>query len=318
MLNKKLFLKGLSLAREHSSATEAKSSIYHWWYRYLHLSPVLWYANETGIKPRNTDIAKVLKNGGDFLNKNFHSWWGGNCERLFAEPLGRKELIGLRVKDLATHTYDKNSLYVEVPLSIPIDRVMKDFHSILMQHHKGRKLNLAATSQAVWPLHTMRYRLEVIERGYWTLVYKLLFPNLSIWRIGDRLQYAPHLKVRDTEWASNERRFNSLNSLAGRYLYKGRYTLENAEQGIFPRLKKPDAICSDFPFGKKYHADFLKLTSTDEDEKSPWITSLENSLTDELMRIVYKRNLRYISAKPSSNTTEKFLAFYRGETDQLP
>ena len=187
-----------------------------------------------------------------------------------------------------------------------------------MQHHKGRKLNLAATSQAVWPLHTMRYRLEVIERGYWTLVYKLLFPNLSIWRIGDRLQYAPHLKVRDTEWASNERRFNSLNSLAGRYLYKGRYTLENAEQGIFPRLKKPDAICSDFPFGKKYHADFLKLTSTDEDEKSPWITSLENSLTDELMRIVYKRNLRYISAKPSSNTTEKFLAFYRGETDQLP
>ena len=125
MLNKKLFLKGLSLAREHSSASEAKSSIYHWWYRYLHLSPVLWYANETGIKPRNTDIAKVLKNGGDFLNKNFHSWWEGNCERLFAEPLGRKELIGLRVNDLATHTYDKNQIYVELPLSMPINRVIK-------------------------------------------------------------------------------------------------------------------------------------------------------------------------------------------------
>jgi hypothetical protein len=101
-------------------------------------------------------------------------------------------------------------------------------------------------------------------------------------------------------------------------LYKGRYALENAEQGIFPRLIKPDAGCSDFPFGKKNHADFLKLTSTDKDQKSPWITSLESYLTDELMQIVYKRNLRYISAKPSSDTTEKFLAFYRGETDQLP
>jgi hypothetical protein len=318
MINKKLFLKGLSLAREHSSASDAQSSIYYWWYKYLRLSPVLWYANRTGIKPRNSATANVLKNGGDFFNNNFFDWWEQNCEKLFAEPLGRKELVGLRVNELATHTYDRNSLYVEVPLSIPIDRVMKDFHSILMQHHEGRKLNLATTSQAMWPLHTMRYRLEVIERGYWTLVYKLLYPNLSIWRIGDRLQYAPHLKVRGTEWSSNERRFNSLNSLAGRYLYKGRYTLENAEQGIFPRLKKPDPCCSEFPFGKKNHADFLKLTSTDKDEKSPWITSLDSCLTNELMQIVYKRNFRYFSAKPSADTTEKFLAFYRGETDQLP
>jgi hypothetical protein len=279
---------------------------------------VLWYANSTGVKPRHAEIAKVLKYGGDFLNQDFHTWWEKNCERLFAEPSGRKELVGLKLNDLATHTYDKNSLYVEVPLSIPIDRVMKDFHSILMQHHKGRKLNLAATSQAIWPLHTMRYRLEVIERGYWTLVYKLLFPNLSIWRIGDRLQYAPHLKVRGTEWSSNEQRFNSLNSLTGRYLYKGRYTLENAEQGIFPNLKKPDAVCSDFPFGKKYQTDFLKSTSTINGEKSPWITSLENRLSHELMLIVYKRNLRYISADPSADTTEKFLAFFRGQTDQLP
>lgn len=318
MRNKKLFLKGLRLASEHSSAFDANSSIYHLWFRYLQLSPVLWYANSTGIKPRHTEIAKVLKNGGDFLNQDFHTWWEKNCERLFAEPSGRKELVGLKLNDLATHTYDKNSLYVEVPLSIPIDRVMKDFHSILMQHHEGRKLNLAATSQAIWPLHTMRYRLEVIERGYWTLVYKLLFPNLSIWQIGDRLQYAPHLKVRGTEWSSNEQRFNSLNSLTGRYLYKGRYTLENAEQGIFPNLKKPDVVRSDFPFGKKYQTDFLNSTSTINGEKSPWITSLENRLSHELMHIVYKRNLRYISADPSADTTEKFLAFFRGETDQLP
>ena len=321
MLGKDIFVKGLRPSSgifEYRSPITAESSIYFWWWRFLRLSPVLWYANRTGLKPISADTAKVIKKGGDIFGENFFYWWVQNCENLFAEPLGRKVLTGLKLNELKDHSFDKNSLYVEVPLSIPINRVMKEFRSILTIHHQGRRLNLAATSQAAWPLHTMRYRLEVIEKSYWTLVYSLLYPSLSVWRIGDRLQYAPHLKVRGTEWSSNERRFNSLNSLSGRYLYKGRHTLQNVEHGCFPNLNRPENHHNEFPFGKRHQTDFLKLTAMDAKKRSPWLNWIAKNNEDDLTRIVYEKNFNYISAKPSADTTERFLEFFRGSTDQLP
>lgn len=314
-------MKGLRLAygmnpeRLHLAAQD---SIYAWWWKFLRISPVIWYANKTGLQPTDPLINQVASEGGNLFRGSFNEWWSKNCERLFAEPYGRRELKPIYWEDVLEGKFNKDCLLVEVPLNIPVKRIMKSFKEILSYTHGGRHMDLASTSQALWRLKTLRFRMHVIERQYWSVLYKSLHPNLSAVKIGDRLQVAPNLKIRGTSWTENELRYNRLNSIAGRYLYKGKYTLLNAERGRFPDfspIKPPDGY---MPFGRRHHKDFVAATALDVEAKSPWRQWLSRNLEDDLKNYVSYKNIDYFVDTTADWKGEQFLDFYRGKSDFLP
>jgi hypothetical protein len=321
MIDSATFIKGLKAAYFKDlfdNDLGAEGSIYFWWWSYLRISPVLWYANKTGLKPIDPQIRQVALEGGQIFRGDFDGWWSKNSERLFAEPNGRKEVRPLDWHDLRKIDSDRGSLFVEVPLSIPIERIMKSIKKILSHEHEGRNLDLASTSQALWPLKTMRFRVHAIEKQYLSLLYKSLYPKLAAVRIGDRLQLAPNLRIRGTSWMENELRYNRLNSISGRYIYTGKYTLLNAERGRFPD-SSPINLPDDYlPFGKRHHKDFVAATALDAEAKSPWRQWLSRNLEDDLKDYVTHRNINYYVDTIADWKGEKFIDFYRGKSDLLP
>ena len=51
-------LAGFTRADDTVLAQDAEESVYRWWWEYLRLSPVLWYAQNTGLKPVDSRMAR--------------------------------------------------------------------------------------------------------------------------------------------------------------------------------------------------------------------------------------------------------------------
>lgn len=321
MKSRQIFIKGLSSSYGFNRETirsNAARGIHYWWWSFLRLSPVLWYANKTGRTPEDSKTASVCATSGNLFRGDFSNWWDKNSEKLFPESNGRLELVGLRFNELRRHSYSREALYVEIPLDIPMGRIVRDFKSILKSHHLGRSLNPAKASTAEWPLHTMRFRIEVLRREYMTLAYKLLQPEIATWRIADRLQLSPSLRVRETEWKVNQAAYNKLNSISGRYLLKARNTLANAELGSFPNVSQAIKHDSFLPFGKKYNRDFLEATAGNGKGQSAWHRWLRRNHEEDLILEVLEKNKSYFSHTTVDEKDPQFVAFYRGKTDLLP
>ena len=290
-------LPGLTRRTQQELIREAYSSVYFWWWQFLRLSPVIWYSIKKGVRPVDPAIAKVVDECGNLFRMEFEDWWLQKGMKLFVEANGIAEVKRLELNSLRDHYFSADALYIEVPLTITKARILKEFRTILNDSHKGRSLNLAATSRAQWRLHTKRFRLRTIEIEYWALLYRTLAPKATMWQIGDRLQIAPHLKVRDVDRRAVPERFAQLNSLAGRFLYKSRYTLANAERGSFPNSTKIDVPDDYKPFGAKHYKAYLEATTGGG---SAWMRWLKKEFLFNLKSHVYEKSSfawRYKSAR---------------------
>jgi hypothetical protein len=162
--------------------------------------------------------------------------------------------------------------------------------------------------------------LRVIELEYWVLLYRLLYEDIKVWQIGDRLQLAPHLKVRasDRRLESRDKRFNQLNSLTGRYLYKARFTLAHVERRSFPNGNKIIAPDDFMPFGEKYHQDYLAETGKIDDVQSSWKAWLHDEYAVSLKYEIARRNRVTEQMKlPGSKIRQNFPEFMAGKTNLL-
>ena len=83
------FFKGLPAfvaPTDEMEVSEARDSVYYWWWAFARLSPVLWYANQTGLKPVDPAIAKVADGLGDvWRERSFGLWWKKRGSKVFAE-----------------------------------------------------------------------------------------------------------------------------------------------------------------------------------------------------------------------------------------
>jgi hypothetical protein len=300
---------------------EASESIYYWWWAFARLSPVLWYANKTGVKPINQSVAKVADCLGDVWRyPAFGVWWKQTGSKVFAESKRPARVKALDLLTLHEHPFDDGKLYVEVPLNIRQQTIISQFKKLLAQEHEGRKLDLAAHSTATLRLHTKRYRLATIEREFWVLLYRLLYPNIEIWRIGDRLQVAPHLKVRDTKGDQMLVRKHALNSVTGRYYYKARFTLINLERDSFPNNDAIVVSSRKQPFGTEHQKNFRAATENQSDGVyCEWMQWLRDAYLERLHREVQDRipHLRYNMRRPESNARHRFSSFVAGISDLL-
>jgi len=307
-------LPGLTRWSEHQLLESAWSSVYFWWWQFLRLSPVIWYAKKNGVRPTDPAICKVVDECGDLYRQDFAEWWLATGINLFVETHGIASVKSIAYDDLKRHFFNPRALYIEIPLTIKKATILKQFRALLNEAHEGRALDLAATSRAQWRLHTKRFRLRTIEIEYWALLYKLLAPSVTVWQIGDRLQIAPHLKVREVDRRSFPDRFTKLNSLAGRHLYKSRYTLNNAERGLFPNSSKIDVPDDYQPFGKKHNADYLQATAG---ASSAWIRWLRKSHMESLRDHISSKNSRALGDTSRAGFEEALVEFIKGKTDQI-
>lgn len=282
----------------------------------MRLSPVFWFASHSGYMPIHPPTAETFKRIGN-LDQNFIVWWRETGRYLFAEAKRPAKVERLELDTLQEHSFREDALLLEIPLTIRKETIIKQVKKLLAELHEGRNLNLAATSTAKLGLHTKRYRLRTLEIESLVLLYKMLFPEIAIWQIGDRLRIAPQLRVRGVERGANERMFANMNSLIGRYLYKARFTLANVEQGIFPNAEPPE-VEVEMPFGERLHKEYLAATQEDGDKQSPWhkwLMEMEWSGLKSL--IIGKNNLSDVIRLPDSITAKRFPDFVAGKTDVI-
>lgn len=322
MKKQKEFFKGIlgfTRADDEVLAREADESIYRWWWEFMRLSPVFWYARNRGIEPVDTKISETNSLIGDLSDDVFYRWWNTTGRYSFAEAKRPNKVEVLDLNNLEQHPFKEKAFYLEIPLTIRRETIIKQIKEKLDDHHDGRYMDLAATSTAKLKLFTKRYRLKTIELEYWVLLYRMLYPKIEMWRIGDRLQISPHLRIRGLHGWEESSLFGSLSSISGRYLYKAKFSLNNLVYGNFPNTSKLNFNDDFMPFGKEHHADYLKATKLDTKEyKSEFYLWLEEEYGNKLRHEVIRRNhLTDAYRLPDGKVRKRIPKFISGESDLI-
>ena len=262
----------------------------------------------------------MFEQAGDLGEERFIKWWKATGAQLYVEDKRPREVRLVAEDNLDEFVfYPKGkSIVVEIPLTISQGTINKKIRKILAEHHAGRSLDVMEYSTAQWPLHTKRFDLNTIEREYWTLLYRMLYPDIAAWRIGDRLKLAPGLNLRDVDrWKFNRTTspVHRMSSTIGRYLYKAQWTLWNAEQGSFPSANKAAPI--DKPFGSKLHDEYLEATGRRIDTISPWHEWLNRQYHQDLVYRIRKKNNLLGMSSVNPRMLKLLPKFIAGETDLL-
>jgi hypothetical protein len=285
---------GYSRPNLHQEARDAEETVYYWWWRFLRLSPVIWFAHSRDVLPKDERIAQVIKDFGDLSTRGFTPWWLDTGRNLFSESIRPERVSVLDLANLQDQQFFEDRLYVEIPLNIRKQTIVSQLKQLLNERHEGRYLDLAATSTAQYALFTKRYRMRVLETEYWVMLYRLLYPKTTVWQIGDRLQISPSFKVRGVDNKAHHNVKNNpmsrLNSLTGRFLYKARFTTLNAERGIFPSSKLIELGERYQPFGLKLQTEYRQATESNGKEVSEWQQCLSDLYKTELRLKIMRSN----------------------------
>jgi hypothetical protein len=312
-------LQGFTRQSDVLLARDAAESVYYWWWAFMRLSPVFWYARQTGLPIKHREMSKTYALAGDLHHSDFNKWWRDTGCNVFVEAKRPASVQSLLLDDLQQHEFLENGLLLEIPLTIRKETIIAQVKRILNQHHSGRGLDLAATTTARLRLHTKRYRLRTLEAEYWVLLYRLLYGDIATWRIGDRLQVSPSLKVRGAErivFSQGSNPFNKLHSLTGRYLYKARHTIVHVQQGRFPDASKVEPVVA--PFGKRFDAAFVAATKIRDKEPSDWQKWLHAEYHSSLVaRIARSNRIDSAIRLPGSKLKQRLPAFISGKSDEL-
>ena len=318
-MNKEPIIKGQLRRASFTSErfnNESPNPIYKWWWEFMRLSPVFWYAKNTGMPIKDIKIREVF-NLLDWQNDDFINWWRKSSVKAFGETVKLPNVKVLDVNKLHHHSYRSDALYLEIPLNMSKAKITKQINKEIKKAHSGRAFDVAKTTTANLKIYTWRYRLRTIEYEYWTLLYRLIYRDIEVWRIGDRLKISPALDLRNLERISNKILFDRMNSLVGRYLYKANFTLQNVERGTFPNPNKP-INDNEKPFGEKEHFKYIKAITGTEEKESQYHRWIRKEYKDKLHAYIIDQNkLRRQMSISDSMTSKLFSDFVSGKTDFL-
>lgn len=309
---------GFTRARESEVFDAAELSIYRWWWQFLRLSPVFWYAQHQGVLPTDPVLARVCAQAGNLRHGSFRRWWLEAGADLFVEskrPLQLRRIDETGVDQLYPAG---KSMLVEVPLNVTTRTLVRQFRQLLALTHGDQRVDVLAHSTAQWRLFTKRYNFKALEHQYWCLIYRLLYPGIASWRIGDRLQISPGLNVRNINtltWQSKNNPVTRLQSTVGRYIYKAQRAVRNAEQGSFPNFNPCSTV--EMPFGQALNLHFMEVTNTKGPERSPWQEWLHEEFHSELVRRIKEKNRITGIAAVNHKVMLRLPKFIAGESDLL-
>ncbi len=242
-----------SKAQHETELTDARSSIYRWWFEYLKLSKDYWWL--TKISNHRSDDAlfqKVWENFGDIYKYEFDDWWLSRGRYLFVEKRMPGRVEKLDWQTITREHFNETRLVLSIPLTIRKETVMRKVRGILNQYY-DRQFDVIQHSTALLKLHTGRYRQESIAVAYDVWInhrkHVTLMPEgqkKKLWEIGEMLNLAgeSRLKRGNTPKEVQEKR-RMLNALVSRYLRKANALIRNVEIGRFPCYDENVPIHSD-------------------------------------------------------------------------
>lgn len=266
-------LSGFSWSTKKQLFEISEKSIYYWLWQFLRLTPEFWYAKRTGNSISNSELERINNVIGGHPGPSYKAWWDQYGFDALAE-IERDDHVRLVDINLESLSANPETFVVEVPLSLTKREISSQFIRILNLKHRGRKFDVEEYSNAKFKLYNHKYNLLTIERQYWVMLYKLIYPQTPLWVIGDRLRLAPHLDVRHIDRKTVERRqeimFLQLQSHTWRYHANAQSLRANLKLGSFPNYNKAATEDNYRPFGSNLDSDFKAMTSEKFQSGSPW------------------------------------------------
>ena len=303
--------------------TAAEDSIYMWWWKFMRLSPVFWFASTTGLSPKDSTVAEAFEKAGNLKINDFSTWWMRHGRYQFTEARAFPEVWAGEFKEIRHRRIMKDSIFLEVPLNISRQRAMREIRQHLVAFDQGNTSNILQDSTALLKLHTKKYNKVTLEKEYWVLLYKILYPKISTWKIGDRLRLAPHLNVEHIDrskvhFGKGAGPFSLLQSLTGRCLYKAKFARFHMERGEFPNYTKVDLKTAHKPFGTRAHSDFVAATSEENESTSAWQQHLQKLYIHDLRERIF--DVRFTKNVSFSNERSQmiFEEYISGKSNLLP
>ncbi len=313
---------GFTVSDDDGLLKAAEASIYKQWWSFLKLSPVYWYARQTGIAPVIPEIAENYEKAGNLNWPSFNIWWDKHGKYVFEEAKRPAKPRLINLNEPSNHELFQNSILVEIPLTVTSKKIIRDLKELLRDiEHDVTGRNVVKLSNAALKLKSKKFNTTTIEHEYWVLIYRILHSHIPVWKIGDRLQLAPNNKVREVDpkaFSKGHGPFAKLQSLTGRNLYKARFARYHVERGSFPNYTRVADLDSVKPFGARLHKEFLEATNeTNRDENnknvpnSPWQEHIEHEhATDLKYKIIHANghNRRYVSESKFKRQYDDFIA----------
>ena len=314
---------GFTVSSDDLLLEAAEASIYRWWWDFLRLSPVYWYARTTGKPLVIPEMAIAYETVGKLDIAAFGPWWKRHGKFVFEEIHRPANARIVDLSDPKGHEFYQKSVVVEIPLTITKKKIIRDIKKLLESiDYEMNALTVIGESKATLRLKTKKFSLTTIESEYWVLIYRILYPSIPLWKLGDRLQLAPNNLVRGYDRAQLATRFSRglgpfarLQSLTGRYLYKARFARHHVELGSFPNYTKVDSESLVMPFGEKEHKDFLAATDETSAVDSPWQQHIRQEHEKELHYIIMRKNQLDRAFIRDSEVKKQFPKFVSGEVD---
>jgi len=309
-------LKGSSWTTKNQLFDISQNSIYYWWWHFLRLTPEFWYAKRSGHEIVEANLRKVDLAIGGHPSPSFKAWWTQYGVDAFAES-PRDDQVRLVNPSQAVSNPD--TVLVEVPLSLNKREIASQFNLIINKVHRGRKYDVEEYSNAQLKLYNHKYNLLSIERQYWVLLYKLIYPQVPLWVIGDRLRLAPHLDVRHLDRRTVERRqemmFLQLQSHTWRYHAHAENLRSNLKRGSFPNYSKASPIQTSLSFGTEHDAEFKASTDESHKSESAWQLWLKRHYQPILHGKIKELNRFENVYKQNSHYHRNFLKFVQGNLE---
>jgi hypothetical protein len=305
---------------------DIETGIYYRWWRLMRLSQLYWYANTGKVPIEDSEAAQAHKHSGDLAKKNFSLWWKATGKTVFAEPIRPRDVRPLNLESPTDLVLYEKSVVVEIPLTVSKQKIFRQLREIVNEYYvnevdPSRRVNVASFSLADLKLHTKRYHPQTIDNEYFTLLYRILYPEIRLWVIADRLRLVPSINIRLTaqDWRQPEvtKDKKYLQAVVGRYLYKARFSRFHMERGTFPKYDKVD-LNAGMPLGKARDAHFKKMTSEGKAESnsspSEWQKWVRKEHWPSLKEhIIKKNNLDRRHDITAKDFDERFEMYVRGE-----
>jgi hypothetical protein len=225
--------RGISIENEIEAA---KNSYYYWWWSFLQESDEYRKA-ESGS--RKEPYASLFRDFGRIRGSSFDGWWLERGRDLFAEPVAIPKVREMEHMELASHDMPHDYLYIEIPLKIRRQTILRQINKLLDKKHSGRELKLLQQSQARRKLY-VNQRIRITTFAPILAVWKArkADPNKPWWQIGRELRISLSFipKPTDSEDAikANNR---SMTLVVQRLHRKAEALIKFAALGDFPRFR---------------------------------------------------------------------------------
>jgi hypothetical protein len=318
-------LPGYTRTSDKLSSEDIETGIYYRWWRLMRLSPLFWYATANKLPIKDEPSAWAHKYAGDLKNRSFEKWWKASAKQAFAEPVRPRKVRELDLENPSSFTLYGNSVVVEIPMTVSKRKIFSELREIVNKRYQnevgtGRRVNVASFSLANLKLFNKRYHPQTLDNEYFTLLYRILYPEIRQWVIADRLRLVAGITIRATDsrdWQSEVDSKNKkyLQAVVGRYLYKARFSRFHLERGTYAKYDKVD-IDAARPFGEERHEHYTRSTNeaTGHSDYSDWQKWVHKEHWKELREHIIKKHR--ISQRHDIDTKdfgERFEKYLRGE-----